>query len=173
MPISAGARRKGRHAAGRARGSRDGHGGREAEGTRVYQSDWILRQIEMMGLAFKRLLDALREHRPEEAVEVSREAAGELLDVDPAMLDQLTGAGLVVMLSAGGSLDVFRAHMLGELLAARAEAYAELGNDDGAAHERGRALALLRAALPESEGAEQVRILELIGWLEADAPRLQ
>jgi len=138
----------------------------------VYQSDWILRQIEMMGLAFKQLLDAMREHRPADAVEVSREAAGELLDTDPEMLDHLTGEGLVVMLSAGGSLDAFRAHMLAELLSARAEAYAELGRNDDAAWERTRALALLRAALPEVEGAEQERVIELIGWLEADASQL-
>lgn len=138
----------------------------------MYQSDWILRQIEMMGLAFKQLLDAMREHRPADAVEVSREAAGELLDTDPEMLDHLTGEGLVVMLSAGGSLDAFRAHMLAELLSARAEAYAELGRNDDAAWERTRALALLRAALPEVEGAEQERVIELIGWLEADASQL-
>ena len=135
----------------------------------MYQSDWLLRQIEMMGLAFKRLLDALREHRPEEAVEVSRDAAGELLDTDPEMLDHLTGEGLVVMLSAGGSLDAFRAHMLAELLSARAEAYVELGLVQDAEWERGRALALLRAALPEVEGAELERVVELIGWLEGDA----
>jgi len=135
----------------------------------VYQSDWLLRQIEMMGLAFKRLLDAMREHRPADAVEVSREAAGELLDTDPALLDHLTGEGLVVMLSAGGSVDAFRAHMLAELLSARADAYAELGQEQDAARERERALALLRAVLPEVEGAEEARVLELIGWLEGDA----
>ncbi|MDP2299814.1 MAG: hypothetical protein Q8M55_03770, partial [Actinomycetota bacterium] len=82
----------------------------------MYQSDWLLRQIEMMGHAFRRLLDAIREHRPDAAVEISREAAGELLESDPAIIDALTGEGLVTLLSAGGELDVFRAHMLGELL---------------------------------------------------------
>lgn len=136
----------------------------------MYQSDWILRQIEMMGLAFRQLLDAMREHRPADAVEVSREAAGELLDTDPEMLDRLTGEGLVVILSAGGSLDAFRAHMLAELLSARAEAYSELGRLQDANWERGRALALLRAARPEVEGAEGERVVELIGWLEGEDP---
>ncbi|MDZ4166481.1 MAG: hypothetical protein U1E08_02135 [Coriobacteriia bacterium] len=131
----------------------------------MYQSDWLLRQIEMMGHAFRRLLDAIREHRPDAAVEISREAAGELLESDPAIIDALTGEGLVTLLSAGGELDVFRAHMLGELLVARAEAYGELGRVPEAAAERTRALTLLRAALPLAEGDDAARMTELIGWL--------
>lgn len=132
----------------------------------MYQTDWLLRQIEMLGVAFRRLLDALREHRPDEALEVSRDAVGELLDADPIIIDGLSGEGLVALLSAGGSLDVFRAHMLGELLTARAEAYSDLGRADDAAAERARALALLRAALPLSEGADAERIADVIGWLQ-------
>ena len=131
----------------------------------MYQSDWLLRQIEMLGHAFGRLLDALREHRPHEAVEVTREAIGELLDTDPAMLDGLTGDGLVMLLSPGGTLDVFRAHMLGELLSARASAFDDLDDAEAAAAERDRARALLAAALPLSEGADAERIAELLGWL--------
>jgi hypothetical protein len=133
----------------------------------VYQSDWILRQIEMMGLAFRRLLDALREHRPDEALEASREAVGELLDADPIIIDGLTGDALVTLLAAGGSLDTFRAHMLGELLAARAEAYDELGLAADAAAERARALTLLEATLPLAEGGDAARIAEVIAWLGA------
>ena len=131
----------------------------------MYQSDWLLRQIEMMGHAFRRLLDALREHRPDDAVEISREAAGELLDSDSAIIDALTGEGLVTLLSAGGELDVFRAHMLGELLVARAEAHDELGRVAEAAAERARALTLLRAALPLADGDDAARMTELFGWL--------
>ena len=134
----------------------------------MYQSDWIIRQIEMMGRAFRRLLDALREHRPDEALEASREAVGELLDADPIIIEGLTGDGLVTLLSAGGPLDVFRAHMLGEILAARAEAHQELGQHTEAAAERERARALLAAALPLAEGADAMRIAEVIGWLGED-----
>lgn len=69
----------------------------------MYQSDWLLRQIEQMGDALRRLLAALREHRPEEAIELSREAVLELLDTDPGLVDALTGDGLVRVLSAGGA----------------------------------------------------------------------
>jgi hypothetical protein len=133
----------------------------------VYQSDWLLRQIEMMGAAFKAMLAALREHRPDEVLEVSRDAAGELIDTDSDLLDMLTGDALVALLSAGGTLDRFRAHMLGELLAARVDALVELGRDAEADHERARARTLLEAALPLSDGADAERITELLGWLDA------
>ncbi|MDO8846823.1 MAG: hypothetical protein Q7W51_00335 [Coriobacteriia bacterium] len=132
----------------------------------MYQTDWLLRQIEQMGDALRRLLAALREHRPEEAIELSREAVHELLDTDPDLVDALTGDGLVTMLSAGGTLDTFRAHMLAELLVARAEALAMQGHDAEAATERVRARALLEAAAPLVEGADERRIVELLEWLE-------
>jgi len=131
----------------------------------MYQSDWLLRQIEMMGQAFRRLLQALRERRPEDAVRISRDAVGELLDSDPDLVEVLSAQGLVTMLSAGGSLDVFRAHMLGELLAARAEAHAELGQTEAASADRERARVLLEAALPLADGADAERIAEVLGWL--------
>ena len=131
----------------------------------MYQSDWLIRQIEMMGQAFKRLLQALRERRPEDAVRISREAVGELLDSDPDLVEALSAESLVTMLSAGGSLDVFRAHMLGELLAARAEAHDGLGRSDAARADRERARMLLEAALPLADGADAERIAEVLGWL--------
>ncbi len=132
----------------------------------MYQTDWLLRQIESLGLAFRRMLQAMREHRPEDALEVSRDAVGELLDADPSLIDALTGDGLVALLSAGGGLDVFRAHMLGELLSGRAEALASLGRLTVAAGERDRARTLLRAALPLAEGADAERIAQVLGWLD-------
>jgi hypothetical protein len=131
----------------------------------MYQTDWLLRQIEMMGQAFKRLLQALRERRPADAVEISREAIGELLDTDPLVVEVLEPEGLVTLLSAGGALDVFRAHMLGELLAARAEALDELGHAPAASADRQRSRTLLEAALPLAEGADAERIAEVLGWL--------
>ena len=131
----------------------------------MYQSDWLLRQIEMMGHALRRLLDALREHRPGDALELSREAVGELLDADPLVIEGLTGDGLVMLLSVGGLLDVYRAHMLAEVLLARAEALDKLDRTADATAERERAGALLEAALPLSDGADAERIAELLEWL--------
>lgn len=132
----------------------------------MYQSDWLLRQIEQMGDVLKRLLSALREHRPQDAVALSREAVGELLDTDPDLIDSLSGEGLVTLLSAGGELDVFRSQMLAELLVARAGAYAEMGLAAEANAEAQRAVALLTVLLPQVEAPEAERIGELLGWLE-------
>ncbi len=143
---------------------------RRREGAGVYQSDWLLRQIEMMGQAFKALLAALREHRPEDAIGISREAVGELLGTDPDAVDALTGDGLLTLLSAGGALDVFRAHMLGELLAARSWALDEAGRAGEASLQRDRARTLLAAALPLSGGEDAARIADVIGWLDREAP---
>jgi len=109
----------------------------------VYQTDWLLRQIEQMGDVLRRLVAALREHRPGEAIALSREAVEGLLDTDPDLIDALTGDGLVTLLSAGGALDTFRAHMLAELLMARADALAMQGRIADASAQRQRARSLL------------------------------
>ncbi|MBN1193013.1 MAG: hypothetical protein JXA36_04915 [Coriobacteriia bacterium] len=135
-------------------------------GTHVYQSDWILRQIELMGDVLRRLVDALREHRPDDAIALSREAVEELLDTDPALIDALTGEGLLTLLSAGGALDTYRSHMLAEILLARAEALDMSDRGAEAADARTRARVLLEAALPLSDGSDVERMRELLGWLE-------
>lgn len=132
----------------------------------MYQSDWLLRQIEQMGAALRRMLAALREQRPDEAVALSREAVGELMDTDPGIVDALSGEGLVTLLSAGGTLDTFRAHMLAEVLMARAEALGMQGLGAEAAAERQRARVLLNAAAPLVDGADERRVRELLEWLE-------
>ena len=132
----------------------------------MYQSDWLLRQIEQMGDVLRRLVAALREHRPEEAIALSREAVEGLLDTDAGLIDALTGEGLVTLLSAGGTLDTFRAHMLAELLMARADAFSMQGLTIDAAVQRDRARALLQAVAPLVEGADKRRVTELLGWLE-------
>lgn len=134
----------------------------------MYQSDWLLRQIEQMGDALRRLLSALREHRPEDAVALSREAIGELLDTDPDLIDLISGDGLLTLLSAGGELDTFRTQMLAELLVARAGALSDTGREDEAAAEAGRAAALLRGLLPNVDEPDIQRIRDLLAWLESE-----
>jgi hypothetical protein len=133
----------------------------------VYQTDWLLRQIEQMGDVLRRLIAALREHRPDDAILLSREAIEELLDTDPDLIDALSGDGLVALLSAGGDLDTFRAHMLAELLVARADALAMLGDAAAASTERARAHTLLEAIAPLAEGADERRVAELLECLES------
>lgn len=133
----------------------------------MYQSDWLLRQIEQMGDVLRRLADALREHRPEDAVKLSREAVGELLETDPGLIDALTGDGLLTLLSTGGSLDTYRAHMLGEILVARAAALAECGRTAEAAAEAARAAVLLEPLLMLVDAPQAERISELLLFLDA------
>ena len=128
----------------------------------MYQSDWILRQIEMFSTILKRLASMLREQRPDEALELAAEGIGEVLDTDPALADSLTGEGLVSLLSAGGSIDTMRAHVLGELLAARAEAHDQLGESNAAEYERERARIVLEALAPEVEGEQAEAVAELL-----------
>jgi len=132
----------------------------------VYQTDWLLRQIEQMGDVLRRLIAALREHRPDDAVALSREAVEELLDTDADVIDALSGEGLVTLLSAGGALDTFRTHMLAELLVARSDALEMQGRTAEAAAERGRARVLLEAVAPRAEGADERRAAELLRWLD-------
>jgi hypothetical protein len=122
----------------------------------------------MMGVMFRRMLEALREHRPDEVLDLSEEAIGELVQTDVGLLDALTGEGLVTFLGAGGTIDPYRMHMLGELLLVRAEAHEQLGHEPDAARERGRARVLLAAARPDAEPEAAARIDELLGWLDAD-----
>ena len=133
----------------------------------MYQTDWLLRQIEQMGDVLRRLVAALRERRPEEVVSLSNEAIGKLLDTDPTLIDVLSSQGLVTLLSAGGALDTFRAHMLAELLVARAEARAMDGDLFAASSDRDRARVLLEAVAPLVEGVDERRVTELLGWLES------
>lgn len=132
----------------------------------MYQTDWLLRQIEQMGDVLRRLVAALRERRPEEVVSLAGDAIGQLLDTDPVLIDALSAEGLVTLLSAGGALDTFRAHMLAELLIARADALLMQGDAAEASADRSRARLLLEAVAPLVEGADERRVTELLEWLK-------
>jgi hypothetical protein len=136
----------------------------------VYEQDWILRQIALMGAAFRRMLQSISEQQPSEAIALAEETVRGLLQTDPSIVDRLTPEGLVTFFEAGGAYDVFRAHMLAEILFVRAEARTAAGQLEAAALDRERALAILRAALPDADGEQLDRILDLIGWLSEGVP---
>ncbi len=133
----------------------------------MYQTDWLLRQIEQMGDVLRRLVAALRENHPEEAVSLAGDAIGELLDTDPGLMDAVSAEGLVTLLSAGGALDTFRAHMLAELLVARADAFSMQDRPAEASADRSRAQSLLEAVAPLVQGADERRVTELLEWLKS------
>ncbi|MDF1542844.1 MAG: hypothetical protein RQ731_05470 [Anaerosomatales bacterium] len=133
----------------------------------MYERDYILRLIMQVGRMLTAMLHAIREQRPDDALETAREAVAALLDTDIALADAMTGEGLVAFLAAGGRTDVLRSRMLGELLMARADAYAAVGCEGSAMAERARARTVLEAAALEADGEEADRISELLeqlGW---------
>jgi hypothetical protein len=135
----------------------------------VHQSDWVLRQIELMGALIRRMLSSLREQRPDDVIRLADEAVAGLLELDASLADALTGEALVSLLSAGGTLDVDRAAMLGEVLAIRASAHRDAGNLEERSPDAERARRLIEAVSGEvDERIEQIvaRSLELLSGIE-------
>ncbi len=70
----------------------------------------------------RRILDRLAEQHPEEALELTDEAVGMALDVDPDTALQLTGEGCSCSWAGAASRIPKQALLLGEVLALRAQA---------------------------------------------------
>lgn len=113
----------------------------------MYQQDYILRQIEMLGAFLRRMLDAITMRQPDEALRIVDEALTEI-GVGPDLVDSLPAEGLLAMLSAGGELDAPRAALLGMALTQRADALEAGGFAEEAARDRSKGEVLLRAAAP-------------------------
>ncbi|TLM80263.1 MAG: hypothetical protein FDZ70_01420 [Actinobacteria bacterium] len=135
----------------------------------MYQSDYILRLIEQVGTAFRRQLAAIREHRPEDALEASDEAVAAALGAPAVLAYQLTVEGLVGMLRPGGTLDVERVVLLAEVLEARSKALDAAGRRDEAGDMLRRAGALRIAATVE---AGEERVAEVRAAVLAAAERV-
>ena len=132
----------------------------------MFQSDYILRVIEQMGAMLRRILDNLREHKPDEALEVSEEAVGLVLDVDPETALSLTGEGLLTLMGGGGDVDPSQALLLGQVLALRAEARAQQGAAAQAAAEAERARVVLEVALGSEREEDVEAAREYLGRLD-------
>jgi hypothetical protein len=131
----------------------------------MYERDYILRLITQVGRMLQAMLHAIREQRPDDALETAREAIEALLDTDVALADAMTGEGLATFLAAGGRTDVLRSRMLAELLVARADAYEDVGRQTAADDERRRARVVLEAARQDADGEEADRIDTLLEQL--------
>jgi hypothetical protein len=126
-----------------------------------------MRQIEMLGEFLRQIRKLIAQGRYGDALELSDEAIGEVLDTDPDLVLSLTGSGVVALLSAGGEEEAaFRGLALGEILVARIEALEAAGRDREALLERERARAVLESALPLADDAGQARIRDLLLWLD-------
>lgn len=121
----------------------------------MYQQDYILRQIEMLGSLLRRMLQSIREGRTGEPLEMIDEIFEDIAGSGPDLIDALPVEGLLAMLSAGGQLDEGRTALLGMLLLERATAYEAVGDLAAAASERSRGSALL-AAIPAEADPEML-----------------
>jgi hypothetical protein len=133
----------------------------------MYERDYILRLITQVGRMLQAMIHAVREQRPDDALETAREAIEALLDTDVALADAMTGEGLATFLAAGGRTDVLRSRMLAELLVARADAYEDIGRQGAANDERRRARVVLEAATQDADGEEADRIGTLLEQLRS------
>jgi hypothetical protein len=128
----------------------------------LYEQDYILRLIQRVGVFFRAIVSALREHRPEDALELSGEALHHVTGLSSDVAASMSAENLLLILSAGAHLDVKRAILLAQVLAQRAEAFEQAGETHAAANERAKASALAGAAIaaaPDSEDGDRARML--------------
>ncbi len=132
----------------------------------MFQSDYILRVIEQLGVLVRAMLDALREARPEEALRLSEEALGLGLGLDADVALALTGEGLLSFMGAGGEIDPTQALMVGESLFVRARAWALAGDPQRQRTETERARVVLEAVRASGADEQSVRATELLAALD-------
>lgn len=132
----------------------------------MYQSDYILRLIEQMGVLLRRIVAALREVRPDEALELTDEALELSLGMGPEVFGSLTGEGLIMLLGAGGDPDPAQALLVGEALVRRSQALAALGNEERARWESDRARAVLEIAIEAGSPEHAAAARGLLGDLD-------
>jgi len=121
----------------------------------LYEKDYILRIIEQAGVMLRAMLTSLREQRPEDVRDTSREALTLLLGIPPALTDSLAPAGLLTLLSAGGRFDAKRGRLAAEVYVRRVQADRAVGLSETTDADRAKALRLLSAVI-ESGDAEDV-----------------
>ncbi len=109
----------------------------------MYEQDYLLRIIQQMGAFLRAMIAALREHRPDDVRETSREALTLLLGVPPTVTDSLTPDGLVTLLSVGDRFEIGRGLLAGEVFIRRAQADRMSGLAESAAADEARARRLL------------------------------
>jgi hypothetical protein len=128
----------------------------------VYEQDYILRLIQRVGVFLRAIVSALREHRPEDALQLSEEALHHITGLSSDAATTTSAQNLLLILSAGGRVDVKRANLLAEVFFERAEAFEQKGDERAAARERAKARTLADAAAnaaPDSDDGDRARLL--------------
>ena len=133
----------------------------------MYEEDYLLRIINMMGVFLRAMLSALREHRPDDVRESAGQALTLLLGMPPALADSLTPDGLVTMLSVGDRFEAKRGVLAAEVFVRRALADDMSGLTESALADRVRARRLLEAALLEGDDEDVATAEALLDELDA------
>jgi hypothetical protein len=135
----------------------------------VYEQDYLLRIIQQMGAFLRAMLAAIREHRPDEVRETSREALTLLLGVPPAVTDSLTPDGLVALLSVGGRFDIGRGVLAAEVFVRRAQADRMSALPESAIADEARARRLLDEVVANGGEEDSARARALRAELDGAA----
>jgi len=110
-----------------------------------YQSDYILRLIEQMGGLIRRAMERLRTGAgADEPLELTQEALGLVIDMDPETFVRLSPQSMVTILEIGG-FDERVATRVAETLEAQAEIYEVMGEFSLAVARREQAAAVREA----------------------------
>jgi hypothetical protein len=117
----------------------------------VYESDYIMRIIQQMGVMLRAMKNALAEQQPKDVTDMSREALQLLLGIEPTLAESLTTEGLVALLSAGGAFDAKRGRLAAEVYVLRVQAAASLGDFEGASADFAKAERLIALVLEHGD----------------------
>jgi tetratricopeptide (TPR) repeat protein len=118
---------------------------------RLYQRDYLMRQIEMVGVVLARILRIARDGRPGEALGLFEEAYQPLLGVSARVVSTLSDEQLLSLLTSGSMPDLRRVATVLELLKVEADLHEQTGSHAAAAARYRRALALAGFLAARSE----------------------
>lgn len=132
----------------------------------MYEQDYLLRIINMMGVFLRAMLASLREHRPDDVRETAGEALTLLLGMPPTLSDALTPDGIVTMLSAGGRFEAKRGVLVAEVFVRRSQADAMSGLAESAAADAAKARRLLHATIADGDDQDAEVAASLLAELD-------
>jgi len=136
----------------------------------VYEQDYILRIIQQMGVMLRAMIAGIREHRPDDVRQTSREALTLLLGVPPELTDSLTPDGLITLMSVGGVFEAKRGLLAAEVFVRRAQADAMSGLVESAAADTARARRLLAEVVECGDAPDIETACALLAELDSGAP---
>jgi len=142
-------------------------------GPKLYQRDYLMRQIEIAGQMLARILGLAKGGRRDEALGLFDQAYQPLLGVSARVVSTLSEEQLLSLLTSGSMPDLRRVATVVELLKVEADLHAGAGNRAAAVPRYRRALALAGFLAARSEAlpdaALAADLVERVATLELSA----